>query len=103
MNEDRTNNWAAKVGMEVIIQYGFVFLALMVPLVAVGFLGMQRLVIDSSNKSFFPEGDETRVQNDRFKEIFGNEEFLFIFIEADEIFQPDVLEYVRALGHDSGG
>ena len=100
MNEDRINEWAAKFGMGVIIRHRFVFLALIVPLIVGGFLGMQRLVIDSSNESFFPEGDETRVQNDRFKEIFGNEEFLFIFIEADEIFQPDVLEYIRILGDD---
>ncbi|MFC1713178.1 RND family transporter [Candidatus Poribacteria bacterium] len=100
MNEERINKWAAKVGMEVIIRHRFVFLALIVPIIVAGFLGMQRLVIDSSNESFLPEGDEISIQNDRFKEIFGNEEFLFIFIEADEIFQPDVLEYIRTLGDD---
>ena len=100
MNRDRINQWAANFGMEVIIRYRFVFLALVVLLVAAGFLGMQRLVIDSSNESFFPEGDEMIAQNDRFKEIFGNEEFLFIFIEADEVFHPDTLKYIRDLGED---
>ena len=100
MNKDRINQWAAKFGMEVIIRYRFAFLALVVLLVAAGFLGMQRLVIDSSNESFFPEGDEMIVQNDRFKEIFGNEEFLFIFIEAEEVFHSDTLKYIRDLGED---
>lgn len=100
MGKDRINEWAAKFGMDYVIRYRFIILALVVLLVFVGFLGSQRLVTDSSNESFFPENDEKIIQNDRFKEIFGNEEFLFIFVEADEVFQPDALQYIRTLGED---
>ena len=56
--------------------------------------------MDSSNESFLPEGDETIIQNDRFKEIFGNEEFVFILVEADDVFDHDVLAYIRELSED---
>jgi len=100
MNSERVNEWAAKFGMNIIIKYKFVLLALLILSVIVGYLGMQRLVTDTSNESFLPEGDEMIVQNDRFKEIFGNEEFVFVFIEADEVFKYDALKYIRVLSED---
>ena len=95
MNNDRINKWAEEFGMNVIIKYKFLFFAGIVLLVVLSLLGMKRLVTDTSNESFFPKGDEMIVQNDRFKEIFGNEEFVFVFIEADNVFDHDTLEYVR--------
>ena len=73
MKNDKLNEWAAGFGMSVIIRYKLLFLASIILLVIAGYLGMQRLVTDTSNESFLPEGDEMIVQNDRFKEIFGNE------------------------------
>ncbi len=100
INNGRITEWAASVGSNVIVRYRYLFLVFVLILTAFCFMGMQRLVTDASNESFFPEGDETIVQNDRFKEIFGNEEFLFIYVEADEIFSPGALEYIRALSED---
>jgi predicted RND superfamily exporter protein len=100
INNGGINEWAASFGTNVIVRYRYIFLVIVFLLTAFCFVGMQRLVTDTSNESFFPEGDETIVQNDRFKEIFGNEEFLFIYVEADEIFSPGALEYIRALSED---
>ena len=100
MNNDRVNEWAARFGMNIIIRYRFVLLPVITLFVVGGVLGVQRLVTDTSNESFLPEGDEMIVQNDRFKEIFGNEEFVFVFIEAEEVFHHDTLEYIRALSED---
>jgi predicted RND superfamily exporter protein len=100
MNNDRINKWAEEFGMSVIMKYRFLFLAGIVLLVVLSLLGTKRLVTDSSNESFLPKGDEMIVQNDRFKEIFGNEEFVFVFVEADNVFDHDTLEYVRALSED---
>jgi len=96
----KINEWAAKFGMSVIIKYRFVFLPAILLLAVVGVMGMQRLVTDTSNESFLPEGDEMLVQNDRFKEIFGNEEFVFVFIETDEVFDHDTLKSIRSLAED---
>ena len=94
------NEWAASFGSHVIIRYKYLFFLLITLCVVGGFLGMQKVIMDSSNESFLPEDDETILQNDRFKEIFGNEDFVFVFIEADHIFEHDVLTYIRELSED---
>ena len=100
MNNKKINQWCARFGMNIIIKYKWIFLVLIVSLLIVGFIGMQKLVTDSSNESFLPENDETVVQNDRFKEIFGNEEFVFVFIETENVFDHNVLTYIRTLSED---
>lgn len=100
MKNHDMNTWAASFGMNIIIRYKWIFLILIVLAVSGGFQGIQQIVMDSSNESFLPEGDETIIQNDRFKEIFGNEEFVFILVEADNVFDHDVLAYIRELSED---
>lgn len=100
MNNNRINRWAASFGMNVIIRYKWIFFLIIILLVGIGFSGTKRLVMDSSNESFLPEGDAALVMNDRFKEIFGSEEFVFVYIEAEDVFRPEVLHYIRNLGRD---
>jgi len=100
MDNEKINQWCARVGMNIIIKYKWILLVLIVILLVMGFIGMQRLVTDSSNESFLPENDETVVQNNRFKEIFGNEEYVFVFIEAENVFDHQVLTYIRTLSED---
>jgi len=94
------NQWAASFGMNVLIKHKWIFLILVLMVAIGGYFGAQRVVMDSSNESFLPEGDPIVEQNDRFKEIFGNEEFVFIYIEADDVFDYDVLTYIRELTGD---
>jgi predicted RND superfamily exporter protein len=100
MNNKQINQWAARVGTGVIIKRKFLFFLGLIALLIIGVLGLQKIVIDSSNESFLPENDETVTRNEKFKEIFGNEDFVFIFIEADDVFDPRVLNYIRSLGKD---
>ena len=100
MKKNGVNTWAGTFGINVVIRHRFVFLLFVAVLVSVGFQGMQRVVMDSSNESFLPEGDAMIELNDRFKKIFGNEEFVFILLEADDVFEHDVLAYIRELSED---
>lgn len=100
MDNEKINQWCARSGINIIIKYKWIFIILIIVFLLVGYTGMQGLVTDSSNESFLPENDETVVRNDRFKEIFGNEEFVFIFIEAEDVFDHGVLTYIRTLSED---
>jgi predicted RND superfamily exporter protein len=100
MNNQQINQWAARFGTGVIIKHKFLFFIGIAALLVIGILGLQNIVIDSSNESFLPENDEAVIHNEKFKEIFGNEDFVFIFIEADDVFDPGVLSYIRALSRD---
>jgi len=93
------NETFARIGMFVVGQR-FPFLLLVALCVLLGILGTRRLVFNSSNESFFPETGELIVHNHRFREIFGNEEFVFILVEGDDIFQTETLGFVRSLSLD---
>lgn len=88
--------------MRLIVRFRIFFLVLVAALVSLGVFGMQRLRMDSSNESFFPENNQSLLVNERFKEIFGNEEYLLVLIEAEDIFTRDGLTYIRELSRDLG-
>ena len=100
MNHERINALFQAAGTNVILRYRYVFLALVLAACVAGVQGMGRLRFDSSNESFFPENDDLVLMNDRFKEVFGNEEFLFILVEAEDVFSRETLGYIRSLTED---
>lgn len=100
MKKRDINHWAAEFGMNVIIRFKYLFFLAVIALCVIGVIGAGRVVMDSSNESFFSKNDPTILQNEKFKEIFGNEEFIFILIEADDIFTYDVLNYIKELNQD---
>ena len=100
MYNDKINEFFARIGTKVIIRFRFLFLALVALLFIFGLLGMDRLVFDSSNESFFPESDDLIIQNNRFQDIFGNEEFIFILVESDDLFSHETLGHIRSLCDD---
>lgn len=100
MTNEKINQWAAHVGMSIIIKYKWLFFLLIVLLVIFGAIGAQKIEVETSNESFMPENDPTIIENNRFKEIFGNEDFVFIFIEAEDVFDYEVLTYIRAVTND---
>jgi predicted RND superfamily exporter protein len=86
MTNEKINQWAARVGTNIIIKYKWLFFLLIVLLVIFGAIGAQKIEVEMSNESYMPENDPTIIENNRFKEIFGSEDFVFVFIEADNVF-----------------
>lgn len=73
-----------------------VFLAAMA--VAVG--GLRLLESDVSQENWFLEDDLLLQTKQRFEEIFGNDEFCAILVEAQDVFAPDILTGIRELGRE---
>ncbi|MBN2091676.1 MMPL family transporter [candidate division KSB1 bacterium] len=96
----KMNELAVQIGMNFIIKYKYFWLLFCLVLVVASYFGLDRLIMDSSNDSFFSASDETTIQNQKFKDLFGNEEFVFVFIEANEIFIPRTLQKIRDLTED---
>ncbi len=59
--------------------------------------GIEKLRIDSSNESFLPENDTQTLLNQNFKDIFGNEEFVFLLAESEDKFTLHQLQKLEAL------
>jgi uncharacterized protein len=100
MNNKKISSKAARFGINFIIRFRIPILLLTVLLAAAGFFGTQKIVMDDSFEGMF-EGDDVAIQlNNKFKEIFGNEDFILVFIEAPDIFSTDTLSYMRELSDD---
>lgn len=63
-------------------------------------LSMRSLRMDNSNEAFFFEQDPTRLLQDKFSELFSNDDFVYILIETGDFFQPEMVRRVRALAQD---
>jgi len=80
-----------------VIRHRYLVLVIVSIFVLIGFFGLERLEMDSSNESIFSSGDLLLEKNKEFKEIFGNEEFIYIMLESEDVFTYDVLQYIQDL------
>ncbi len=94
------NQKLANIGINGIIRFRFFWLALVTGMLVFFGFGLQELQLDSSNESFLPKTDELYLANERFKEQFGNEEFVFILVKADDVFSATSLNRLRKLQTD---
>lgn len=88
------------LAVKISTRYRYLVFMLILILIAISYLGLEKLEVDSSNETFFAKDDPIIVNNNEFKKIFGNEEFIFILIESNEIFSHDVLDKIKQLSND---
>jgi len=100
LSGEQINKLCARIGTGVIIRFRYLFLGFVILSLVFGYLGMDRLVFDSSNESLFPETDDLIIQNNHFQDVFGNEEFVFILVESENVFSHKTLHHIRSLCED---
>jgi predicted RND superfamily exporter protein len=100
MENNKIGRWASKIGMNVIVKYKFIFFIAVGLLVTFGYLGLDKLVLDNSNESMFEKDDDVNLKLQQFHELFGNEDFVFVMVEAENIFTPHSLSFVKQLSND---
>lgn len=98
-------NFLPKTGLvnrlsEVILTHRALWVILVTVLVIVSGYGIKWLRFDSSNESFLPDADALHIANEVFKDTFGNEEFVFLLVESDQLLSKDILSRLRALQED---
>ncbi|MDR2820344.1 MAG: MMPL family transporter [Desulfovibrio sp.] len=62
--------------------------------------GLPHLRQDTSQESWFLEGDAALAAKERFEEIFGKDDFCAVFLRADNIVTPENLTLIRELGDE---
>jgi Ca2+-binding RTX toxin-like protein len=100
MKTQNINSWARSCGMNVLINYRWPVLLLIVAIMFTGYAGMTKIRVDTSNESKFSSTDDVNQRNKKFEAIFGNEDFVFLLIEAEDVFDHNVLAYIRELSGD---
>ncbi|MCF8001119.1 MAG: MMPL family transporter [Halanaerobiales bacterium] len=95
----KLKNFFTSLGMK-FVKHKVIVLIFLIILTFVALLGAQNLRLNSSDEAFFPKDSPTIQKYDRFKEIFGNEDYVFIMIESDNIFSYKSLSYIQNLTED---
>ena len=90
----------ANVAINGIIRFRIIWLIFVLVMTVVSGSGLRHLQMDSSNESFLPESDALSIANERFKEQFGNEAFVFILVESPSLITHETLSRIRELRLD---
>lgn len=94
-----TNTFFARLA-EGILRFRWLLLLLVFIITIFAFYEMRTLRMDNSNESFFLEGDPTKLLLDKFRDTFGNEDFVYVLIETRDFFTPDTISLIKELAED---
>lgn len=83
------------------LRYRFLWLAALILITLIGITGLKQLKITSATEdTFFASDEEQKKNENRFKELFGNNDNIVILFESDDVFKADVLKAVKDLGNE---
>lgn len=99
MKIKKINEWFARRAKDIMKRRWLVILGFVLVL-GVSMNGLRTFTIDSSTDNYFLDDDPMLVMSDKFEEIFGNDYFIGILIESDNMFAKETLEKVRELSNE---
>lgn len=73
-------------------------IALLVFLVLVSILGISglpKLHVESNDSAWFTDSERQKRKTEEFEQLFGNNETVVLLVEADDVFQPNVLQLIQ--------
>ncbi|MDR0589525.1 MAG: MMPL family transporter [Spirochaetaceae bacterium] len=97
MNLDRINRRFVRFGTFQ-IRHRWSILAGLAVLTIIGLAGLPRMTTSDNMDEWFNEFDAIQVNTDRFEALFGNEDQVLVLIQAEDVFDPEVLAMIRDLG-----
>lgn len=83
-----------------LLRHRFAFIIGFLLLLAIAVVGTKKVYYESSWDSYFIEGDPMLVQTDKFKELFGNDYFVSVLTESENIYTPENLKLLRKLSEE---
>jgi hydrophobe/amphiphile efflux-3 (HAE3) family protein len=96
---ERINKWFGKTA-KTIVKLRWLIIAGLIILDLVAIMGVKRIQIDVSNESWFFQDDPLMVAKKEFEEIFGNNDYVAVLVEAENVFSPEILKMMRELGQE---
>ena len=96
---EKINYFFRKMG-EFELKYKFVFLAILVIVTIIGFAGLKKAIVSTSQEDWFGKNDPMTIATENFEKEFGNNEYIALFVESDDVFHPEVLQMIHDLGKE---
>ena len=97
MKVSRINKFFRRIG-EAQIKHRKLCLIILFAVTLVCLSGMRNFRSESSNSDWIVNGSEIKKNSDHFKEVFGNDQYVLVLVQADDVFAPDVLNMIDRLG-----
>ena len=99
MKITKINQWFKKQASS-IIKFRWLIIAVFLLAVVSSFFGLKKMVVEYDNDGFFLPDDPMVVMGDEFKEIFGNDNYVAVLVESDNLFTKKNLELLRELSNE---
>ena len=97
MRIQRLNSFFRKFG-QFQLRHRWIFLAFISIITVFCCLGLMRLDLSSSEEEWFEDWDKIKIDQDKFEDLFGAEDSVMALIEADDVFDREVLEAIEKIG-----
>ena len=97
MKVSKINSFFRKIG-EGQIKHRKLCLFILIAWTLVCLSGMRNFRSESSNSDWIVNGSEIKKNSDHFKDVFGNDQYVLVLVQADDVFAPDVLNMIDRLG-----
>ncbi len=94
---EKINDWFADKASAIVRLRWFIIVGLII-INLIAIMGTKRIQIDVSNESWFLADDPLVIARDEFEDIFGNNDYAAVLVEADDVFSPEILKMMRELG-----
>lgn len=97
MKVSKINKFFRRIG-EAQIKHRKLCLIILLAVTLVCLSGMRNFRSESSNSDWIVNGSEIKKNSDHFKEVFGNDQYVLVLVQAEDVFAPDVLNMIDRLG-----
>ena len=98
-NIEGINQWFESLGKQFVKFRWLIIIAILIVVIISSF-GLSKIRLDNSIEGWFLEGAKIKKAQDEFKKTFGNNDYVALLIEADDVFSPEILKLLRDLGDD---
>ena len=97
MKNSKINLFFRKIG-EGQIKHRWLCLIILFVFTLICLSGMRNFRSESSNSDWIVNSSEIKKNSDHFKEVFGNDQYVLVLVQAEDVFDSDVLNMIDRLG-----
>ncbi len=83
-----------------ILKLRWLYLSLFIVTIVACLYGSTLIKIDTSNENSFLESDSIKIQTEHFEEIFGNDQYVIVLLENENLFSYESLSLLRKLHNE---
>lgn len=82
------------------IRHRWLFILSALMITAIGITGLDKIAVKNDRDNWFDDTSAIEIATNRFEEQFGNNDNIGILFEAEDVFHPEVLKAIEALGDE---